>query len=159
MSGSTGHSTCWSPPFKGARGDSETDKPPAITAPIPGARPSHHFRVSRRIIRSPRPAHFPSPRPPHPYHRPMMESTPRTQLQTCNRYAVGEKSMHRPAKRNLRPARAGRNGIRSTARTQLALYRPNGTSFSPGLEKIISIIRKNCIFAVYYKVRKRKNAK
>ena len=38
----------------------------------------------------------------------------------------------RIAKRNLRPARAGRNGIRPTARTQLAPYWPNGTSASPG---------------------------
>ena len=39
MSGSTGHGTCWSPPFKGARGDSETHKPPSISASIPNASP------------------------------------------------------------------------------------------------------------------------
>ena len=70
-----------SPPFRGAGGY----KPPAITAPIPGARPSHHFRVSRRTSRHPRPHPFPRREPPHPDHPPMMESAPHTQLQTCNR--------------------------------------------------------------------------
>ena len=59
----TGHSTCWPPPFKGARGDSETCSPPAITAPIPNARSSNHLHVSRRITRSPRPTHLPRREP------------------------------------------------------------------------------------------------
>ena len=65
MSGRHRHITRWSPPFKGARGDSENHKPPVISASIPNARSSNYLHVSRRSIRSPRPNHFPRRNPLH----------------------------------------------------------------------------------------------
>ena len=59
----TGHSTHWSPPFKGARGDSETHTPPSISASIPNARSSKHLHVSRRSFLSPRSNHSPRREP------------------------------------------------------------------------------------------------
>ena len=61
----TGHGTCWSPPFKGARGDFETHRPPSISASIPNARSSKRLHVSRRSTQSPRSNILPRRDPPH----------------------------------------------------------------------------------------------
>ena len=55
MSGSTSHGTCWSPPSRGARGESETCKPPSISTSIPGARPSEPYPrfAANHLIPSP----------------------------------------------------------------------------------------------------------
>ena len=59
-----GHGTHWSPPFKGARGDSETHTLPSISASIPNARSSNYLHISRRCNQSPRSNILPRRNPP-----------------------------------------------------------------------------------------------
>ena len=74
-----------SPPFRGARGDSETSKPPSISTSIPLARPSG--TSSRFAAKHPLPAPAPFPRAANPTHGPSLGNgiRPRIRPQICNR--------------------------------------------------------------------------
>ena len=136
-----------SPPFKGARGDSETDKPPSISTSIPLARPSEPSTRFAANYPTPSPVPFSRAANPELHHPPMMDSRPQSGYRHATANAVvfanvpdketvstsnctipfgfppltkttrisrphchNEKARQRPAKRKLRPARAGENG-------------------------------------------------
>ena len=147
MSGITGHGTCRSlhhhPPLGGQGGANSRPFPlPSLTHARPT--PSTRFAANHLI-----PSPDPFPRAANketatnsnctiPFGLPPLPETTRT---SDNRYH-NEKARQRPAKRNLRPARAGENGTRQARKVYTKRFL---TVFAKTMRNIHFILTINCL--------------